>query len=224
MTDVRQLKLPVPIFSSEAYEKALMLLMSRGPKQALNILAQAKFADYYKPLKPVSPPPCDSAANTHIKHAILQFTGDDLKIFEAQVAKFGSLEAHSTAKALKKHVWEVVRFYYIWRNELLGQQHAAERAAQDHQTGAVKAVKAIKAKVSTKHQKATTALPTGTSVVMGHFQRESTSESDAEGSIWEEDELKSVKPSCAICGNKKVESWWKAPRSQSGPYLCNWCG
>ena len=51
MTDVRQLKLPVATYSSEAYEKALMLLMSRGPKQALNILAQAKFADYYKPLK-----------------------------------------------------------------------------------------------------------------------------------------------------------------------------
>lgn len=147
-----------------------------------------------------------------------------MKIFETQVAKFGSLEAHSTAKALKKNVWEVVRFYYVWRNELLGQQHAAERAAQDHQMGAVKAVKAIKAKVSTKHQKATTALPTGTSVVMGHFQRESTSDSDAEGSVWEADELRSVKPSCAICGNKKVESWWKAPRSQSGPYLCNWCG
>ena len=53
MTDVRQLKLPVATYSSEAYEKALMLLMSRGPKQALNILAQAKFADYYKPLKMV---------------------------------------------------------------------------------------------------------------------------------------------------------------------------
>ncbi|KAJ9114192.1 hypothetical protein QFC20_001708 [Naganishia adeliensis] len=204
MTDVRQLKLPVPIFSVEAYEKALMLLMSRGPKQGLSILAQAKFADYYKPLK--------------------KFIGEDLKIFEAQVAKFGSLEAHSTAKLLKKNVWEAVRFYYIWRNELLGQQHAAERAAQEHQTGAVKAVKAIKAKVATKHQKATTALPTGTSVVMGHFQRESTSDSDAEGSTWEEDELRSVKPSCAICGQKRVESWYKAPRSQSGPYLCNWCG
>lgn len=152
-------------------------------------------------------------------------TGQDLEKFESQVAKFGSLEAHSTAKLLRRNVWEVVRFYYVWKNELLGQQHAAERAAKEHQTGAVRAVKAIKAKVSTKHQLATTALPTGASVVMGHFQRESTSESDAEGSIWEPDEMpRDAKPSCAICGNKKVESWYKAPRSQSGPYLCNWCG
>lgn len=54
MTDVRQLKLPVPVFSAEAYEKAFMLVMNRGPKQALAVLAQAKFADYYKPLKNVS--------------------------------------------------------------------------------------------------------------------------------------------------------------------------
>ncbi|KAJ9117562.1 hypothetical protein QFC22_004412 [Naganishia vaughanmartiniae] len=205
MTSIRQLKLPVPVFSVEAYDKSLMIFHSRGANAALKVVATAKLADYYRPLKP--------------------FTGEDLEKFEAQVAKFGSLEAHSTAKLLGKNVWEVVRFYYVWKNELLGQQHAAERAAKEHQTGAVRAVKAIKAKVSTKHQLATTALPTGASVVMGHFQRESTSESDAEGSIWEADEMpRDAKPSCAICGNKKVESWYKAPRSQSGPYLCNWCG
>ncbi|KAJ9119411.1 hypothetical protein QFC24_005644 [Naganishia onofrii] len=205
MTSIRQLKLPVPVFSAEAYDKTLMIFLVRGAKAALNVFADAKLADYYRPLK--------------------HFTGEDLEKFEAQVAKFGSLEAHSTAKLLRKNVWEVVRFYYVWKNELLGQQHAAERAAKEHQSGAVRAVKAIKAKVSTKHQLATTALPTGASVVMGHFQRESTSESDAEGSIWEADEIpREAKPTCAICGNKKVDSWYKAPRSQSGPYLCNWCG
>lgn len=54
MTSIRQLKLPVPVFSAEAYDKTLMIFLVRGAKAALNVFADAKLADYYRPLKHVS--------------------------------------------------------------------------------------------------------------------------------------------------------------------------
>lgn len=54
MSAIRRLKLPLPVFTVEAYEKILQTFLGRGSKAALKVAADAKLADYYRPLKPVS--------------------------------------------------------------------------------------------------------------------------------------------------------------------------
>jgi hypothetical protein len=172
----------------------------------------------------------------------------ELEIFETELMRWGSLEAHETAKKLNREPWEVVRFYYKWRNEKLASENATirdeiahaktERQRQRLQLSyslheppdvPVKAKKEAKAKGKKaprylpKNHKAVTGVQSGAASVLGH-QREATPETDAEGSVWEEEELTNAKPACAACGVKKDTKWWKAARSQQGSYLCNHCG
>lgn len=63
----------------------------------------------------------------------------------------------------------------------------------------------------------------GSSAILG-THREGTPDSDAEGSIWEEDRLRTAKPGCGTCHSKKSDTWWKTPRNLQGEYMCEHCG
>jgi hypothetical protein len=178
-----------------------------------------------------------------------QLNPEELEIFEAELMKWGFLETHETAKKVGREPWEILRYYYKWRGNLLIAENRAirnelaevksDRQRQKLQLSyslheppdvPVKVKKEEKTRAGTresrylpKNHRAVTGLQTGVASVLGH-QREATPETDVEGSVWEEEEMRDAKPACSACGIKKDDKWWKAPRSQGGLYQCNHCG
>lgn len=251
---MRKTRLAVPSNSVDAYDTALKLNLTMLPSDGIQRLKEMKEADFCKRVvKDVSSSPFfgyitmrtdnPSVFSTH------QLTGKELEIFEAEVMRWGSLEAHETAKKVGREPWEVIRFYYRWRNAKLASENASMReeyanAKSEKQrqrlslsyslheppdvpakikTEAKSKSKAKGVRYLPKAHKAVTGVQSGAASVLGH-QREATPESDAEGSVWEENELADAKLSCSACGVKKDTKWWKSPRSQQGAFLCNHCG
>ena len=246
---MRQLRLPVQGNSVDAYDTTLELATHMSVSAVTAKLKSLKAEDFSKRyVRDVSF--LIVLVTLHgLKQVVLQLNPRELAIFETELLRWGSLEAHETAKRVGRQPWEMVRYYYKWRNEKLAAENLAireeiqnaktERQRQRltlshllHEPADVpaKAKREANAKgkgktprYMPKGHKAVTGVQSGAASVLGH-QREATPESDAEGSVWEDDELKEAKPACSACGVKKDRKWWKAPRSQQGQYLCNHCG
>lgn len=250
---MRMKRLAVPGYSVDAYDYTLQRNMRVDVKDLVKELEKATAQDFAgeRYVRDVGLEQVYADVRTALTIEIipLQLDTRELEIFETELMRWGSLEAHETAKKVGREPWEIVRYYYKWRNEKLTAENSAirdeiahaktERQRQRLQLSyslheppdvPVKAKKEAKAKGKTKGpkylpktHKAVTGVQSGAASVLGH-QREATPESDAEGSVWEDDELKNAKPTCSACGVKKDTKWWKAARSQQGAYLCNHCG
>jgi hypothetical protein len=152
---------------------------------------------------------------------LLQLKGESLAIFEREVAKWGFLEHHETAKLTGRKPSDIVRFYYKWRNGKLGKEHEASKQAKIAAKAAKK--KLAKAQIAAQ-SKISHHMPMGVSANVAPT-RDVSPDSDAEGSVWGEEQLDIEKPpACAICNSKVAKHWWKAPRSLTGNYLCDSCG
>jgi hypothetical protein len=164
----------------------------------------------------------NSILDLHPAHLLFtQLEGNDLAIFEREVARWGFLEHHETARLTHRKPSDIVRFYYKWRNEKLGAEHEATKQAKLVARASKKKVQ--RAQIAAQH-KLQPHMPMGVSASVMQ-QRDSSPDSDEEGSVWAEDELDPEKPpSCAVCGGKVAKHWWKAPRSLTGNHLCYSCG
>lgn len=172
----------------------------------------------------------------------------ELGIFESEIARWSCLEAHETAKKVGRQPWEIIRYYFKWRNEKLIDENASMRAEMARTKSETKRQRlsivhnmhdppevpvVVKKRIPTPKgkgrfaakpaRKAVTGVQLGASAILGHG-REATPESDAEGSVWEDSDLREQKPSCASCGARKDGKWWKASRSHAGGFLCDHCG
>lgn len=204
MTQVRSMKLVLPPTDLEVQIKALLLNSHQGPAMAMRTLETCKLADF---------------------RYIKDMTDTELKIFEAQVEKYGALENHSTAKMIQRKPGETVRLYYRWRNQKLAVENRKIR--ESRQVKVKVQPNGHKAGKGKKHAKPLPPppLPSASSAsAILNMQRDSTPESDAEGSIWEQSDIPDKTPTCAICAARKSPKWWKAPRHQGGSYLCDHCG
>lgn len=139
---------------------------------------------------------------------LVRFTPQERATFEASVERHGGFEQHETARLLKKSPAEVLRYYYMWRNEQLKRENDALRHHQ---------------KIHVTHGRTQKTLG-APSLGKVRSRAPSSELSDDDTSLYDPDEAVSRKLQCAACSTRLSKVWWRAPRSLSGESMCENCG
>ncbi|GMK59807.1 hypothetical protein CspeluHIS016_0900240 [Cutaneotrichosporon spelunceum] len=187
MDDVASLNLPVPPYDINRMNKAVVAYHDKGAEEGLKYMKSQKLADFGNPL-----------IWTQAEDAIL----------EAELSKYGGLEAHAISKAVHKPPAEVVRYTFKWRNKRLKTENDLIRQHRK-----------VHGTHGRNHSK-TLGPPS-----LGKIRSRADSEiSDDEGSLYSAAYTSANRMSCAACGTRTSNVWWKCPRTVQGNTMCEPCG
>lgn len=187
MGDVARLNLPVPPYDINRLNKAVSAYHTLGPDAGLKHMKAQKLADYGNPLI---------------------WTAAEDAVLEAELMKFGGLEAHAISKAVGKPPAEVVRYTFKWRNKRLKTENDLIRQHRKvHGTHG-------------RNNSKTLGPPS-----LGKIRSRADSEaSDDEGSLYNAAFVSANRMACAACGTRSSNVWWKCPRTVQGNAMCEPCG
>lgn len=145
---------------------------------------------------------------TPAEFGVVSFTPQEKATFEASIERNGGLEQHEMARLLHRSPADVLRYYYIWRNEQLREENEALRHHQ---------------KIHITHGRTQQTLGAPT---LGKVRSRAPSSvaSDDETSLYDPDDAAQRKLQCAACSTRLSKIWWRAPRSLSGESMCENCG
>ncbi|CAK9782337.1 hypothetical protein CC85DRAFT_282380 [Cutaneotrichosporon oleaginosum] len=184
MDAVARLALPVPPYDISRLDKGVHAYMTLGATAGMKRIKALKPADF------------DSLSWSAAEDATL----------EAELTKYGGLDAHAISKAVGKRPAEVVRYTFKWRNLRLKTENDLIRQHR-------------KVHGAHRHNGKTLGPP-----ALGKMRSRADSEASDEGSLYGAAHAAAQRLSCAACGTRASAVWWKCPRSVQGAAMCEPCG
>lgn len=187
MDDVARLNLPIPPYDINRLNKAVHAFHTMGADAGFKYMQAQKLEDFGNPLI---------------------WTPAEDAVLEAELSKYGGLEAHAISKAVHKRPAEVVRYTFKWRNKRLKTENDLVRQHRK-----------VHGTHGRNHSK-TLGPPS-----LGKIRSRADSEaSDDEGSLYNAAFVSANRMSCAACGTRSSNVWWKCPRTVQGNAMCEPCG
>ncbi|WVQ76766.1 hypothetical protein IAR50_006440 [Cryptococcus sp. DSM 104548] len=185
MEDARNLDLAVPPWDVDRLNLAISSFTTLGAKQAMNFMRTRKLQDF----NPAT------------------FTAEETSLFESELERVGGLDTYSCSQVLHRSSSEILRYFYIWKNDQLKFRNEALR--QHHP-------------LATTHSRQTNTLgppPLGKVRSAGDDCQD-----DDSASVYAKHPEGEKEFICATCSTRLGEIWWKCPRTVQGEAMCNICG
>ncbi|TYJ52428.1 hypothetical protein B9479_006969 [Cryptococcus floricola] len=185
MDEIRKLDLAVPPWDVKRLNLAISSFTTLGFQPALEFMRTRKPQDF----------------------DLITLTLEERSLFENELERIGGLDTHSCGQVLRRSPSEILRYFYIWKNNQLRVENEAVR--QHHP-------------LVTPHsrQPKTLGPPSLGKIRSAGDDRKENDSASVYGKVTEGE----PHFTCATCSTRLGEIWWKCPRTVPGEAMCNVCG
>ncbi|ODN75351.1 hypothetical protein L202_06527 [Cryptococcus amylolentus CBS 6039] len=185
MDEIRKLDLAVPPWDVKRLNLAISSFTTLGFQPALEFMRTRKPQDFN----------------------LITFTLEEHSLFENELERIGGLDTHSCGQVLRRSPSEILRYFYIWKNNQLRVENEAVRQHHPLVT-------------PYSRQPKTLGPPSLGKIRSAGDDRKENDSASVYGKATEGEHHFT----CATCSTRLGEIWWKCPRTVPGEAMCNVCG